>query len=550
MQHYLSSLQTAVQKHWDNKGLCNYKGEEFTYGQMAEHIERFGIYFEKIGLKSGDKVALCAKNSARWGIAFLAANVYGAVVVPILADFTPENIVSLVNHSESVVLFTDDDMFAKMNVEGLLTTKVVISCKSFEILWTSSEEIKSAIANIDEAFAAKFPEGFGPKNISYKADNLDDLSVINYTSGTTSAPKGVMLTFRAISVNVNFGQKYLPCVCGDTVMSMLPMAHMYGMMFEFLYPLCGGAQIFYLGKTPTPSVLMKAFADIHPLQIITVPLVLEKIYKGKVAPIVNKPALKVAMAVVPGLRKLISKKIYKALMEAFGGNIRTIIMGGAALNPEAEYWFKKIGLPYTVGYGMTEGAPLFTYTPSQEYKPGSCGKIVEHCEVRIDSADPYKEVGEIQIKGPNIMIGYFNNPEATAAAFTEDGYLHTGDLGVMDPDGTLYIRGRSKNMILSSTGQNIYPEEIEAIVNTMPYFVESVVVARENSTKLVALVYVDRESMQKDGYDAEGIATYVDQRISVINKSLPNYSKIVKIEMVDEPFAKTPKMSIKRFLYK
>lgn len=549
MQHYLHLLEEAVVNHWNAEGLCNYRGEEFTYGQMAEHIEKFGIYFEKIGLKKQERVALCARNSARWGISFLSANVYGAVVVPILPDFTPENIVSLVNHSESTVLFTDDDMFEKMKADALTTCKVVLSCKTFQVLWAAEDCYKEAMETVNETFQARFPMGFTAANVSYKADNLEELSVINYTSGTTSVPKGVMLTFKAISANVNFGQDNLPCHYGDTVLSMLPMAHMYGMMFEFLYPLCGGAKIYYLGKTPTPSVLMKAFADVHPIQIITVPLVLEKIYKGKVAPVVNKPAIKAAM-LIPGVKKLLCKKIYKALMEAFGGNIRTIIMGGAALNPEAEYWFRAIGLPYTVGYGMTEGAPLFTYTPSDEYKQGSCGRIVDYCQARIDSSDPQHEVGEIQIKGPNIMIGYYNNEEATAAAFTEDGYLRTGDLGVMDPDGTLYIRGRSKNMILSSSGQNIYPEEVEAIVNTIPYFVESVVVSRENNTKLVALVYLDKESMTKDGFDEEGIQNYLDQKLAVINKALPAYERIVKIELVDVPFEKTPKMSIKRFMYK
>ncbi len=396
-------------------------------------------------------------------------------------------------------------------------------------------------------FKARYPDGVKPEDISYPVDNDKDLAVINYTSGTTSAPKGVMLRYECLSANVEFGQKWMPSYPGDNMVSMLPMAHMYGMMFEFIYVLCGGATVNFLGKTPTPSLLLGAMGELKPYLIITVPLVMEKIFKAGVLPILDKPAMKVLTA-IPGVDRIIFKKIRKTLLDKFGGNVQEIIMGGAALNPDVEKWFRKLKIPFTVGYGMTEAAPLLAYRQWKSFVPKSCGRAVDSAEVRIDSEDPQNIVGEIQARGINIMSGYYKNEEATKAAFTEDGWMNTGDLGVIDNDGNIFIRGRSKNMILSANGQNIYPEEVEAQVNNQPYVVESVVVDR--ASKLVALVYLDQDRLKADGLEGEALNTAMADMMKTVNKSLPVYSKLTKVEVVDEPFAKTPKMSIKRFLYK
>ncbi|MBE6236870.1 MAG: long-chain fatty acid--CoA ligase [Bacteroidales bacterium] len=542
--HYLSRLEQAIRTNWDRPALANYRGESFTFGEFATQIERMHIFFEEIGLKKGDKVALCAKNSARWGITFFAANTYEAVLVPILADFHPDSVNSLVDHSESIVLLTDTDIWTKLDITKMPTVKAVISSSDFSILYAASESIQAAHDKVDEIFNSKYPDGFKPEHISYPIDNEKDLAIINYTSGTTSAPKGVMLRYECLSENVAFGQKRLPSYPEDKIVSMLPMAHMYGMMFELIYPLCGGSSIYYLGKTPTPALLLGAMAEVKPYLVITVPLVMEKIFKSKVAPVVNKPAMKVLCA-LPGVNQLIFKKIRNTLLSAFGGKVREIVMGGAALNPDVEKWFRRFKLPFTVGYGMTEAAPLLAYEDWWEFASKSCGKAVDSVEVRIDSEDPYTKVGEIQAKGNSIMSGYYKNEEATAAAFTEDGWMRTGDLGLLDKKGNIYIKGRSKNMILSANGQNIYPEEIEAVVNNQPYVIESVVISR--GTKIVALVFMDADKLKAEAVDVE---LYTKTLMIEVNKSMPAYSKINLVEVMDKPFEKTPKMSIKRFMYK
>ena len=542
--HYLSRLEQAIRTNWDRPALANYRGESFTFGEFATRIERMHIFFEEIGLKKGDKVALCAKNSARWGITFFAANTYEAVLVPILADFHPDSVNSLVDHSESIVLLTDTDIWTKLDITKMPTVKAVISSSDFSILYAASESIQAAHDKVDEIFNSKYPDGFKPEHISYPTDNEKDLAIINYTSGTTSAPKGVMLRYECLSENVAFGQKRLPSYPEDKIVSMLPMAHMYGMMFELIYPLCGGSSIYYLGKTPTPALLLGAMAEVKPYLVITVPLVMEKIFKSKVAPVVNKPAMKVLCA-LPGVNQLIFKKIRNTLLSAFGGKVREIVMGGAALNPDVEKWFRRFKLPFTVGYGMTEAAPLLAYEDWWEFASKSCGKAVDSVEVRIDSEDPYTKVGEIQAKGNSIMSGYYKNEEATAAAFTEDGWMRTGDLGLLDKKGNIYIKGRSKNMILSANGQNIYPEEIEAVVNNQPYVIESVVISR--GTKIVALVFMDADKLKAEAVDVE---LYTKTLMIEVNKSMPAYSKINLVEVMDKPFEKTPKMSIKRFMYK
>lgn len=547
MEHYFARLQNAIRLYWDKPAVCNYRGETFTYGQLATQIERFHIFFEACGLKKGDRIAICAKNTARMAVSFLSVNTYETVVVPILSDFTPESVNHLVDHSESMMLFTDNDIWAKLDKSKMPLVKAVISVNDFTLLYADNDDVKKAYAAISETFASRYPMGFTGENVTYNTDNWDDLDIINYTSGTTSAPKGVMLTYKALSATIDFGQRYIPSSDKFTMVSMLPMAHMYGLVYEFLYPLCNGTSITFLGKTPSPSLLLSAMHDVKPYLLITVPLVMEKVFKSAIKPVLDKPVMKV-LTRIPGINSLIFKKIREKLLGALGGNLQMIIMGGAPLNPEVEKWFKKIGLPYTVGYGMTEAAPLLAYEACTSYVPGSCGRSVDCAIVRIDSEDPQHVVGEIQAKGDNVCIGYYKNPEATAAAFTEDGFLKTGDLGIIDAHGNIFIRGRSKSMILSANGQNIYPEEVEAVVNNQDYVVESVVVDR--ASKLVALVYLDADAMKKAGLDEETVADLHETIRINANKALPSYSQLQKVEVVDKPFEKTPKMSIKRFMYK
>ena len=544
MKHYFTRLEEAMKANWGRPALGNYRGELFTFGEVAENIAKLHVLYEAVGLKKGDKVALCAKNSARWGIAFFSANTYEAVVVPILADFHPDSVNSLVDHSESTVLFTDTDIWNKLDIAKMPKVKAVVSTADFKLLYAADEKIQNANDNLQALFDAKYPNGFTAADVSYPTDNDKELAIINYTSGTTSAPKGVMLRSECISANVAVGQKRLPSYPEDKIVSMLPMAHMYGMMFELIYPLCGGSSIYYLGKTPTPALLLGAMAEVKPYLVITVPLVMEKIFKSKVAPIVNKPVMKVVTA-IPGLNQIIFKKVRTSLLNAFGGNVREIVMGGAALNPDVEKWFRKFKLPFTVGYGMTEAAPLMAYEDWWDFASKSCGKAIDTVEVRIDSEDPYNKVGEIQARGMNIMSGYYKNEEATKAAFTEDGWMRTGDLGLLDEKGNIFIKGRSKNMILSANGQNIYPEEIEAAVNNQPYVIESVVVDR--GARLIALIYMDSEKAKAEGVDLE---EYKKTIMTEVNKSMPAYSKVNVVEYMAEPFEKTPKMSIKRFMYK
>ena len=543
--HYLKRLQDATRKFWNKPALNNIGGETFDYAQMATQIEKFHLVFEKLGFRKGDKIAICAQNGARWGMAYLAVNTYETVIVPILADFTPDSVNHLVNHSESIALFTNEAKWKKLNIAKMPLLKLVIDVDTWKTLWTADDTVQAVYDQMDALFAAKYPNGYGPDDVHFPTDNWDDLSTINYTSGSTGDPKGVMLTYRNFSANVDYSQRNVPA--GDKMVSMLPMAHMYGLVIEFIYPLCNGTSIYWLGKAPTPATLMKAFADVKPYLLITVPLVMEKIYKGKVKPTLEKPAVKFLLK-VPGLNNIIYKKVRTGLEQAFGGNVQEFIMGGAALNPEVERLFKRIKFPYLVGYGMTEACPLLAYEHWTKYVAGSCGKCVDVAEVRIDSEDPQHVVGEIQARGENIMIGYYKNPEATANAFTDDGWLKTGDLGIIDADGNIFIRGRSKNMILGPSGQNIYPEELEAVVNNQPYVLETVVV--ERGDKLVALVFPDEQAIAKALLDAEAKADIPENIRTGANRQLPAYSQLYKVELMDKPFEKTPKMSIKRFLYK
>ena len=512
---------------------------------MATQIEKFHLVFDKLGFKKGDKIALYARNGARWGMSYMAVNTYETVIVPLLADFTPDNASFLVNHSESIALFTNADKWVKMDLAKMPNLQIAIDIDNWSCLWAKDEQTKATYETIDEIFDEKWQDGYGPDNVVFPTDNWEDLSTISYTSGSTGDPKGVMLTYRNFSANVDYSQRNVPA--GDRMVSMLPMAHMYGLVIEFIYPLCNGTAIYWLGKAPTPATLLKAFADVKPYLLITVPLVMEKIYKSKVKPTLDKPLVKVLLK-IPGINNIIYKKVKDGLVQAFGGEVQEFIMGGAALNPEVEKLFKRIKFPYLVGYGMTEACPLLAYEHWTKYVAGSCGKAVDVATVRIDSDDPEHIAGEIQAKGENITIGYFKNPEASANAFTEDGYLRTGDLGIMDKEGNIFIKGRSKSMILSANGQNIYPEELEAIINNQPYVAESVVVDRAG--KIVALVYLDNDAIKRDNLDSETVSDIPEKIRMGANRQLPGYSQIAKVETVLTPFEKTPKMSIKRFLYK
>ena len=547
MDHYLSLLQNATAKFWDKSALNTIDGESFTYAQMATLIEEFHIFYETIGIEKGQHIALWARNSARWGMSYLAINTYEAVVVPILADFTSENVEFLLGHSDSIALMTNADKFSKLDLSKTPEIKFAMDVDNLKVLYCSEPGIKAIWENIDNLFAERHPNGFGPADVKYPTDNWDDLAVINYTSGSTGNPKGVMLTYRNFCATIEFSQVNRPTNETQRMISMLPMAHMYGLVTEFIYPLCYGTSIYWLGKTPTPTTLMKAFQQVKPYQLITVPLVMEKIFKSKVKPVVDKQPIK-TLCRIPGINKLIFKKIHDQMIDAFGGEVQEFILGGAPVSPEVEKWFKKIKLPYMVGYGMTEATPLLAYVGYKDYVAGSCGKPVTCAHVRIDSEDPEHIAGEIQAKGDNICIGYYKNPEASANAFTDDGYLKTGDLGIMDKDGNIFIKGRSKSMILSANGQNIYPEEVEAVINDQPYVGESIVVDR--ASKLVALVYLDQDAIKRDALDDETVSD-LPERIRVnSNKKLPNYSQLTKVELQEVPFEKTPKMSIKRFLYK
>ncbi len=546
MEHYFTALERQFSNCWYKKALCNYEGETITFEQLAIHIERFHIIFRNSGIRKGDRIVICARNSARWAVSFLAVNTYGAVAVPLLADFTPESITNLVNHCKGKILFTDPDIWAKMDQSALPDLVGTVSCSDFSLLYSTDVSIRRAFWNIDSDFEALHPLTFTVADVCYPKDNWKDLAVINYTSGTTSAPKGVMLRYESFCATIDYGTRGVKCTSSDSVVSMLPMGHIYGLAFEFLYPLCNGATIWFLGKTPSPSRLLKAMKDVRPYMVCTVPLVMEKIYRSSIKPALERKPVNI-LRHIPIVRKSVFRKVREKVIEAFGGNVKTFIMGGAALNQDVERCFRQIGLPYTVGYGMTEAAPLLAYASPETYVPGSCGRAVDCATVRIASEDPYSVPGEIQAKGTNICMGYFNNEEATANAFTEDGFLRTGDLGIMDRKGNIFIKGRSKSMILGSNGQNIYPEEVEAVVNAQEFVIESLLVSR--ASKLVSLVYVDMEAIRRRLGDVH-LQEILDNIRIRSNRMLPSYCQISKVEAVLFPFEKTPKMSIKRFLYK
>lgn len=539
--------QEAFKKNWDRPAISNYHGETLHYKDVARRMEKLHIMFEECGLQKGDKVAICSRNQANWAVTFLAIMTYGAVPVPLLHEFKSANIHHLVNHSEAKILFVDDVIWEGLTETEMPDIHAIIQVNTFRILFASDEKIVEAKTHLNELFGRKYPEAFTPDCLDYYEDSAEELAVINYTSGTSGFSKGVMIPYRAILSNIQFAKKVLPQLNDKSkVVSMLPCAHMYGLMFEVLYELSVGCHVHFLSRLPSPKIIMQALAEVKPDIVIAVPLVIEKIYKSKVKPVLEKEGIRFLMK-VPGLDQIVLNKVKAELVNAFGGEFYEVIIGGAAFNKEVEAFFKRMGFPFTVGYGMTECAPIITYDDWKEEKLYSCGKAAPNMEVRIASPDPANIPGEIQVKGSNVFLGYFKNEAATAEVFTEDGWFRTGDMGVLDADGSLFIKGRTKCMILGPSGQNIYPEEVETVLNSQPYVVDSLVI--EDDGGLTALIYPDFQQGAKDGMDQRAFVNYIKNLLPEWNKELPNYAKLKKIEVMSEDFERTPKKSIKRYLY-
>ena len=541
------TFEAAFKKNWERPAISNYQGVTLKFGDVARRMEKLHIMFEECGLQKGDKVAICSRNQANWAVAFLATMTYGGVPVPLLHEFKSSNIHHLVNHSEAKILFVDDVIWEGLSETEMPDLHAIIQVNTFKLLYAKDEKITEAREHLNELFGRKYPNAFTAADLNYYEDQPDELAIINYTSGTSGFSKGVMIPYRAVASNLEFGRTVLPGLDNTkNIVSMLPSAHMYGLMFELLYELSVGAHVHFLSRVPSPKIIMQALVDVKPYIIIAVPLVIEKIYKTKVKPILEKEGIKVLMK-LPVLNQVVMNKIKAELINAFGGEFYEVIIGGAAFNKEVESFFKKMGFPFTVGYGMTECAPIITYDDWQVEKLYSCGKAAPNMEVRIASADPVNIPGEIQVKGDNVFLGYFKNEEATAEVFTEDGWFRTGDMGVMDEEGSLFIKGRTKCMILGPSGQNIYPEEVETVINSQPYVVDSLVV--EDNGGLTALIYPNFQQGAKDGMNQDAFIKYMEGTLADLNKELPNYAKIKKIEVMSEDFERTPKKSIKRYLY-
>ena len=544
---FLRYIEESIKNNWNRAALTDFKGATYSYKDVARKIEKLHLLFAHCGIQKGDKIALCGRNMSNWGTAFLATLSYGAVAVPILNEFKAETIHHIVNHSEARLLFAGDVVWEAIDPEAMPALDGVLRVEDYSLRFSRKEQLTEARARLNELFGQKYPERFRPEDVHYEYDRLDDLAVINYTSGTTSQSKGVMLPYRSLWTNLQFALNVFGITPGEKVVSMLPMAHMYGLAFEFIYEFANGMHIHFLSRTPSPKVIADAFAEVRPHLIITVPLVIEKIIKKRVFPSLEKPHIKLLMN-IPVINDKIREKIRKQVVAAFGGRFKELIIGGAALNHEVEHFLHAIRFPYTVGYGMTECGPLLSYDGWKTFKPGSCGKAVDRVTLRIDSPDPQHIVGEILAKGDCVLTGYFKNPEATAAALDAEGWLHTGDMGIIDKDGYVYIKGRCKNMILSANGQNIYPEEIEDKLNNMPYIGESIVVDRAG--KLVALIHPDTDQMEADQVQENQLAEIMKDNLKEVNQQLPSYSQLGSYELYAEEFEKTPKRSIKRFLYK
>ena len=542
-------IEKSIVEHWDMDALTDYKGATLQYHDVARKIEKLHIMFENSGVVKGDKIALCGRNSACWAVAYLATLTYGAVAVPILHEFTAEQIHNIVNHSDAKLLFVGDVVATIIQPEEMPHLEGIIYIPDYSLVTSRSEKLTYAREHLNEMFGRKYPKFFRKEHVHYyHEESSDQLAMINYTSGTTGFSKGVMIPFRALWSNFDFAVHAMGSNVkkGDNVISILPMAHMYGQSFEFTYEFLTGCHIFFLTRVPSPAIIAQAFADVKPAVIIAVPLIIEKIIKKKVFPKIQNNRMRLLMN-MPMVNHLVEEKICEQVVNAFGGKFYEVIVGGAAFNQEVEAFLHRINFPYTVGYGATECAPIICYAPWNEFVPGSCGKAAIHMEVKIDSPDPENIPGEILTRGLNVMLGYYKNEKATAETLDEEGWYHTGDLGTMDADGNVYIKGRSKNMLLSSNGQNIYPEEIEDKLNSMAFVSESVVVQRED--KLVGLVFPDLDEAKNMGFSTADLEKIMEQNRQEINTVLPAYSKLSSIKLHNEEFAKTPKKSIKRYLY-
>ena len=558
MKHFLSYINDSIKSHWDMPAVTNFGAETYTYGQMAEGIEKYHIFFEEAGIKKGDKIALYARNSAEWAIAYFATLTYDAVTVPFLPDFIPSAVVELSCFSDCKVIIADEiaingiksDEKLIQQLESIEGFAGIINVKNINVVHASIESFANAGKNIESHYSSRFPDGISPDLINYYKEEKDMEAVveISFTSGTTSATsKGVVLPARSLSVNLEFGRREVPACVGGHIFAILPMAHMFGQTFDVLFPLSSGCHVYVMPGKPTPARLLGGLAIVKPFMFLTVPMVVEKIFKSKVFPQLRKFPAKYLLK-VPFLDKIVLNKVRTALLNAFGNSFTVgLIIGGAALNREVEDLLKRMKFPYVVGYGMTECGPLISYRDKSEFVKYSCGTLAHPIELRIDSSNPRRVLGEIQVKGDAVMLGYYNNEEATKSAFTADGWLRTGDMGILDAKQNLFIKGRCKNMILTGSGQNIYPEEIEDKINNLPYVIESLVVGRKNA--IVALVVPDYDAGKKDGLSEEELNKLVDANILALNSDLAAYSKIGYTEMRRDPFEKTPKQSIRRFMY-
>ena len=537
-------IQKAIIENWNDDALTDYQGVTLQFHDVARKIEKLHILFENSNVHQGDKIAICGRNSAHWAVTFMATLTYGAVAVPILHEFNAEQIHNIVNHSESKLLFVGDFIVKTIKPDEMPALEGIINLPDFSIFVSRSEKLDYAREHLNMMFGSKYPRAFRAEHVNYHIDDPEELALINYTSGTTGFSKGVMLPYRGLWGNVDFCMRRLPVKAHDNVLSILPMAHMYGMSIEFLYGFCQGCHLFFLTRLPSPAIIAEAFATIKPAIVISVPLVVEKIIRKRVFPKIQNNRMRLLLQ-MPVVSKKVKEKICEQVYQAFGGRAYEVIVGGAALSREVEQFLVSINFPITVGYGATECAPLISYSDYKDFVPSSCGTPVDHMEVRIDSRDPANVPGEILARGTNVMLGYYKNPEATEQALDRDGWYHTGDLGTMSADGHIFILGRIKNMLLGPSGQNIYPEEIEDQLNSMPMVSESLIVQRDN--KLVALVYPDKDEVVN--FEADELKAVMEQNRTELNQRLPQYSRITEIQLQKEEFAKTPKKSIKRYLY-
>ncbi|MDL2278694.1 AMP-binding protein [Parabacteroides sp. OttesenSCG-928-G07] len=548
-ENFIKIYEDSFKKNWSLSALTDYsKGTHFTFGEVATEIARLHVIFEECQIRRGDKIALIGKDCSHWCIVYMAAVTYGAIIVPILQDFSPNDVHHIINHSESVFLFVSDKIWDSLEEDKIEDVRGVFSLGDFRCLHQrDGENIHELVNSLDEKIIQKYPNGFTKEDILYTDLDNDKVVLLNYTSGTTGFSKGVMLTGNNLAGNVMYAQTLDVIFRSERMLCFLPLAHAYSCAFNFLVPMAVGAHVYFLGKTPSPKILLKAFDEIKPNLIITVPLILEKIYKKMILPQLSKRTMKVALN-IPLLDTRIYAQIRKSLIDALGGRFREVIVGGAAMNQEVTDFLYKIKFPFTIGYGMTECAPLISYDNNKEFIPGSCGQILkEIMEVRIDSEDPYNAVGEIQVRGENVMKGYYKNEEATKNVFTEDGWLRTGDLGTIDKNKRIFIRGRSKTMILGSSGQNIYPEEIESKLNNLPFVMESLVI--EKDRKLIGLVYPDYEAVDATGVSHDDLKQVMEQNRIELNKQLASYEAVSSLQLYPTEFEKTPKKSIKRYLY-